>query len=752
MPSQRRNSRGRFATAAVVAALTLLMVGLGAHAASADSYVQQAEALAGSGSGGFGESVAVSGDGATVLVGAPSQTGGERKEHKEGVVYVFVRSHGAWVQQGGAQGRNGTLATPGGFAGGAFGTSVALSGDGNTALVGSPDSRAGAGLAWVFTRSGASWSESQKLVNNSSERQRHFGGQVALSADDGTAVVGVEGQEREPAVLIFTRSGSTWSAQQRIEGVRGGLALSSDGSTLLVGSTVFVRSGSTWSQQGPPLSGSNQVGASGFGASVALSADGATAFIGGPEDHRCTSCVNSSVGATWAFTRSGSTWSQQGGKLTATGMQLEGHFGESVALSANGNIALVGGPGNGEIKPAEPGAVYVLERSGSAWTQRGQFVPSGPRWQEELENGPPEFGTAVATSSSGRTVVVASSDFEEGWASVFAELPTVTAISPSSGSRAGGTSVSITGTGFTEATGVSFGEASASSFKVNSDTSITAVAPAGVGTVDVTVSLSDPGESATNEADEYTYESVPEFGRCEKTAPKTGQFKNAGCTKLSRTKRGSSNWRRGPGATGRFTSVLESPAFESVGVGKTVIACAGGVARGAYTGARKLTITSLTLSGCAESPPRGVKSDCQTTGAANGEIVGNELTGTLGVISHAKRVPSVGLRLRPISGQILASFECGGASAATGLGSGEGIAREVIGSVIGKVATVDKMTTSNTITYRTSAGRQEPDRFEGGAASKLTTLVGLAQSPEPTTFSAVLALSGEEPLEVDALG
>src|SRR5690349_3286951 len=140
MRSRRPNSRRRGVRAAAAAALALLLIPAGAHAALADPYVQQAEALTGSGFGSFGDSVAVSQDGSTVLVGAPSQTGGEGKEHKEGVAYVFVRSHGSWVQQGAVQGRTGTLATPPGFAGGAFGSSVALSGDGNTALVGSPDS------------------------------------------------------------------------------------------------------------------------------------------------------------------------------------------------------------------------------------------------------------------------------------------------------------------------------------------------------------------------------------------------------------------------------------------------------------------------------------------------------------------------------------------------------------------------------------------------------------------------------------
>jgi hypothetical protein len=84
-------------------------------------------------------------------------------------------------------------------------------------------------------------------------------------------------------------------------------------------------------QQGTKLTGSGA-----FGRSVALSADGDTALIGGPGD-------NGTAGAAWAFTRSGGVWTQQGAKLTANGETGTGAFGSSVALSADGDTALVGG-------------------------------------------------------------------------------------------------------------------------------------------------------------------------------------------------------------------------------------------------------------------------------------------------------------------------------------------------------------------------------------------------------------------------
>ncbi|MGO9880317.1 MAG: IPT/TIG domain-containing protein [Acidimicrobiales bacterium] len=84
--------------------------------------------------------------------------------------------------------------------------------------------------------------------------------------------------------------------------------------------------------------------------------------------------------------------------------------------------------------------------------------------------------------------------------------PTVTAVSPTSGPSTGGTSVTITGTGFTGASAVNFGTAAATSFTVNSSTSITATSPAGSGTVDVTVTTPG-GTSATSAADQFGYTS-----------------------------------------------------------------------------------------------------------------------------------------------------------------------------------------------------------------------------------------------------
>ena len=85
-----------------------------------------------------------------------------------------------------------------------------------------------------------------------------------------------------------------------------------------------------FTQQGPKLVGTGTAGGAGQGLSVALSGDGNTAIVGGPDD-------NSGAGAAWVFTRSGGVWTQQGTKLVGTGAIGAAMQGYSVSLSADGN-------------------------------------------------------------------------------------------------------------------------------------------------------------------------------------------------------------------------------------------------------------------------------------------------------------------------------------------------------------------------------------------------------------------------------
>ncbi len=143
------------------------------------------------------------------------------------------------------------------------------------------------------------------------------------------------------------------------------VSLSSDGNTALVGGPtdsvgaawVWTRSGGVWTQQGTKLVGSGAVGSSLEGSSVSLSSDGNTAIIGGYND-------NGNVGAVWVFTRSDTVWTEQGSKLVGTGGVAPSEQGYSVALSSDGNTAIVGGV----MDNADTGAAWVWTRSDGVWT------------------------------------------------------------------------------------------------------------------------------------------------------------------------------------------------------------------------------------------------------------------------------------------------------------------------------------------------------------------------------------------------
>jgi FG-GAP repeat len=318
-----------------------------------DPLIQQGPKLAASdetGHGLFGWSVAVSADGNTALIGGPYDN------NQVGAAWVFTRSGGTWAQQGPKLTASDETGT------GEFGWSVALSADGNTALIGGLFDTSGRGAAWVFTRSGGTWTQQgPKLTASDETGSGDFGHSVALSADGSTALIGGPSDN-------FGGVGAAW---------------------------VFTRSGGTWTQQGPKLTASDETGTSDFGVSAALSADGNTALVGGSAD-------NNLVGAAWVFTRSGGTWTQQGPKLiasdeTGTGQQNGGgQFGSSVAVSADGDTALIGGPD--DVNSAGVGAAWVFTRSGGTWTQQGpKLIPS---------DGQGQFGWSVALSADGSTALI----------------------------------------------------------------------------------------------------------------------------------------------------------------------------------------------------------------------------------------------------------------------------------------------------------------------------------------------------------
>ena len=381
---------------------------------SLDLFLQQGSRLIGSGASGDadqGAAVALSANGNTALVG------GVEDNTQQGATWVFTRSGGDWAQQGPKLVGTGAGTLQGG--------SVALSADGNTALVGGWLTQ---GSAWAFTRSAGIWTQQgAPLASNDGGPNENFGYAVSLSGDGNTAAVSENYDSAlVGAVWIFTRSGGVWTQQgSRLVGtgavggaVQGtSVALSGDGNTLAVGGTgdnggvgavwVWTRSAGVWTQQGPKLVGTETPGNTTQGVKVALSTDGSTLAVG--ERNGAT------PGGIFIWTRSGGVWTQQGPRLVGTGAVGNAHQGTSVGLSGDGNTAISGG----FVDSADIGAVWVFTRNGGVWSQQGsKLVGSGSFFPSIL---PPKQGTSATLSADGRTILSGGiGDFSNGAAWVFA--------------------------------------------------------------------------------------------------------------------------------------------------------------------------------------------------------------------------------------------------------------------------------------------------------------------------------------------
>ncbi len=276
-----------------------------------------------------------------------------------------------------------------------FGYSVALSGD--TALIGvrfDDDDANGleSGSAYVFTRSGTTWSQQARLTADDGSDRDWFGVRVALSGD--TAVVPADADDSDVngidsgSVYVFTRSETSWTQQAKLTAADGaavdlfGYAVALSGDTVLIGARfddddangidsgsayVFTRCGTTWSQQAK-LTAADGAAGDEFGYSVALSGD--TAVITANADDSDVNGVDS--GSAYVFTRSGSDWSQQA-KLTAADGEAGDLFGVRVALE--GDTALIGSRlDDDDDNGIDSGSAYVFTRSEGSWSQQARLT------------------------------------------------------------------------------------------------------------------------------------------------------------------------------------------------------------------------------------------------------------------------------------------------------------------------------------------------------------------------------------------
>jgi hypothetical protein len=434
-----------------------------------------------------GNASAISQDGSTIAIGAPHENSsakginGNQNDHSlysSGAVYIFTRKGDALAQQAYVKASN-----PGDGAN--FGSSVALSRDGNTMAVaayyessnatginGNQADRSipEAGAVYIFTRTGSTWSQQAYIkasntgnaaVGEAYAEGDQFGYAIALSSDGNTLAVGAIGEDsnatgvngnqddnsanQSGAAYVFTRSGSTWTQQAYIKSSMTrpnvlfgySLGISANGDTLAVGEYdadrgkgalyVLTRVGGMWSHQARIQAENGEVQDS-LGYSLALSEDGNT-IAAGAADEDClkpginpTGCENdqasnTSAGAAYVFVRNGSAWTQQA-FLKASNPGKEDWFGVRIAISGDGNTVAVSAPNedsaskgiNGkqdDESAMEAGAVYVFSRTGTTWVQLAYVKASNTRSGDE-------FGSSIGLSRDGKAMIVGARGEDSG--------------------------------------------------------------------------------------------------------------------------------------------------------------------------------------------------------------------------------------------------------------------------------------------------------------------------------------------------
>src|SRR6266478_1906231 len=311
----------------------------------------------------FGASLALSGDGNTLAVGATGESSSatglngnqaDTSMSGAGAVYVFTRSGTTWSQQAYVKPWNTTVR------GGLFGYSVGLSGNGDTMAVGTYDEDRGKGAAYIFARTGATWSQQNRLTSLNAEPGDSLGCSIAISDDGNTVVAGAFDEDSILRGIQPPNEGSNDAASDVSTGA----------------ASVFVRNGTAWTQQAFIKATNTRLNDQ-FAWALALSRDGDTLAVGAHlEDSGATGLngdqENASAedsGAVYVYARSAAKWAPVA-YVKASNTKASAEFGISLALNGDGKVLAVGafkdsGGGTG-INPTKSAAKAAPE-SGAAY-------------------------------------------------------------------------------------------------------------------------------------------------------------------------------------------------------------------------------------------------------------------------------------------------------------------------------------------------------------------------------------------------
>lgn len=303
-----------------------------------------------------------------------------------------------------------------------FGTAVAISDDRQTAVIGAYGHNSAAGAAYIFVKSGSTWTQQAKITGIQTSADDELGGSVAISSDGNKVVIGAYGESvTEPyggAAYVFSRSGTTWAEEAMLEPddiIAGhyfgmSVSMSDAGDRILVGALgdqdnssatglsgaayVFVYNGSSWVKESKLLAsdGSDE---DYFGMYVHMSGNGFNSFVGAPQN-------DTASGAVYAYVRSGSTWTEQQ-KIQSDDVEVWDYLGHGVSSSDDGNTLVAGAYFEDISTPSDDDAgaayIFVRENGATTWTQQAKLTAS------DREAGD-YFGRIVSMSSNGKLALI----------------------------------------------------------------------------------------------------------------------------------------------------------------------------------------------------------------------------------------------------------------------------------------------------------------------------------------------------------
>lgn len=361
----------------------------------------------------FGLSLDISADGNTLVVGTAAEdvagTGinGYQLDttgHDSGAVYVFSKTVTGWAQQAYIKSSNSENYDR-------FGGSVSISADGNTLAVGAIDedsvaagingdqtdnTLSGSGAVYIFSRSGESWIQTDYLKASNPDAFDRFGIKVSLSDDGNNLAVSSRNED---------------SAATGINGDELDNSAADSGAVY-----VFKRSLSIWSQT-DYLKASNTEAADNFGSKIEMSADGLNLVVSASSEDSTATGINgnqsdnaaSASGAVYVFTNNADVWSQQA-YIKASNTDVDDVFGNSIAISANGDVLAVAAYKEDSVSTGiendqtdnsaqDSGAVYLFNRNIGSWSQQA-YIKASNAEAGDL------FGVDVALNATGNLLVV----------------------------------------------------------------------------------------------------------------------------------------------------------------------------------------------------------------------------------------------------------------------------------------------------------------------------------------------------------